>query len=105
MRRSDIYSVGAVGYFLLTGRRRSSATRAVQVLLAHVNDAPAPPSSAGPTCPRTSTPCCCAAWRRHRTIAYATPRSSTRRWPNASPRAAGRRCRRGGVVGVIGPGA
>ncbi|MCC6509989.1 MAG: serine/threonine protein kinase [Pirellulaceae bacterium] len=44
--RSDIYSLGAVGYFMLTGKPPFSATHAMRVILQHLNDAPTPPSQA-----------------------------------------------------------
>ena len=40
--RSDIYSVGAVGYFLLTGGPPFERDSPVKVLVAHVNEAPVP---------------------------------------------------------------
>jgi serine/threonine-protein kinase len=40
--RSDIYSVGAVGYFLLTGAPPFERDSTVKMLVAHVNEAPAP---------------------------------------------------------------
>jgi serine/threonine-protein kinase len=43
--RSDIYSVGAVGYFLVTGRPPFERGTAVQVLMAHLNDPPVPPGA------------------------------------------------------------
>jgi serine/threonine-protein kinase len=49
--RSDIYSVGAVGYFLVTGHPPFERSTAVQVLMAHVHDQPAPASSLHPDVP------------------------------------------------------
>jgi eukaryotic-like serine/threonine-protein kinase len=43
--RSDLYSVGAVGYFLLTGRPLFEGQHVAQILLQHVNAAPEPPSA------------------------------------------------------------
>ena len=42
--RSDIYSVGAVGYFLVTGQPPFQRGTAIQVLMAHVTDAPVSPA-------------------------------------------------------------
>ncbi|MGN6136637.1 MAG: serine/threonine-protein kinase [Aureliella sp.] len=44
--RSDIYSLGAVAYFMLTGKPPFSATHAMRLILQHLNDAPLPPSQA-----------------------------------------------------------
>jgi serine/threonine protein kinase len=49
--RSDIYSVGAVGYFLVTGRPPFERGTAVQVLMAHLNDPPVPPGAVLPSVP------------------------------------------------------
>jgi serine/threonine-protein kinase len=49
--RSDIYSLGAVGYFLLTGRPPFLGDKPLTVLLAHVNKEVAPPSSLRPEIP------------------------------------------------------
>lgn len=42
--RSDIYSLGAVAYFLLTGRPPFDGERAVRLLVAHAHDEVVPPS-------------------------------------------------------------
>jgi len=42
--RSDLYAVGAVGYFLLTGQPVFSATSIVELCRQHVDLAPTPPS-------------------------------------------------------------
>jgi hypothetical protein len=42
--RSDIYALGLLAYYLLTGRPPFESDKAIQVLLAHVNEPPSPPS-------------------------------------------------------------
>ena len=43
--RADIYSLGCVAYFLLTGQIVFTADSAIAIALAHVNDQPVPPSA------------------------------------------------------------
>jgi serine/threonine-protein kinase len=42
--RSDIYAVGCVGYWLLTGGYVFEAKTPIEMLMHHVNEEPAPPS-------------------------------------------------------------
>ena len=42
---SDLYALGAVGYFLLTGRNVFEGASAVEICASHLHDAPEPPSS------------------------------------------------------------
>ena len=42
--RADIYALGCVAYFLLTGELVLEAETAMKTLLKHVEDAPVPPS-------------------------------------------------------------
>lgn len=44
--RSDIYSLGSVAYYMLTGKPPFSATHAMRVILQHLNEEPTPPSQA-----------------------------------------------------------
>ena len=49
--RSDIYALGAVGYFLLTGQAPFNDPNPMKVLVAHVRDAVVPPSKLKPDVP------------------------------------------------------
>jgi serine/threonine-protein kinase len=49
--RSDIYSLGGVAYFLLTGRPPFVRETAMQMLLAHYSETAAPPSTLRPEIP------------------------------------------------------
>jgi serine/threonine-protein kinase len=48
---SDIYSLGALGYFLLTGAAPFAGCGAVQTLVAHVNRTPRPVAELRPEVP------------------------------------------------------
>lgn len=43
--RSDLYSLGAVGYYLLTGQPPFQSDRPMKVIIAHAHETPAPPST------------------------------------------------------------
>ena len=47
--RADLYSVGCVAYFLLTGRQVFEADAVIQVFAHHLHTTPVPPSQKGPT--------------------------------------------------------
>ena len=49
--RSDIYSLGCVGYMLLTGNPPFVSDRTIQVILAHTNKTPAAPNEVDATIP------------------------------------------------------
>jgi serine/threonine-protein kinase len=49
--RSDIYSLGAVMYFLLTGRPPFEGDRPIKVMIAHAHEKVVPPSEHGPDVP------------------------------------------------------
>jgi serine/threonine-protein kinase len=49
--RSDIYSLGGVGYFLLTGRPPFDDDNPIRILMAHTTQEPAPPSQFRPNVP------------------------------------------------------
>jgi len=45
--RSDLYALGAVGYYLLTGRFVFAGTNAIEICAQHLSAPPEPPSSVG----------------------------------------------------------
>ena len=49
--RGDIYSLGAVAYYLLTGKPPFAGGSLVEVLMAHANKQVPPPSTVVPTIP------------------------------------------------------
>jgi eukaryotic-like serine/threonine-protein kinase len=42
--RADLYALGCVGYFLLTGKQVFEAANALHAIARHLNDVPIPPS-------------------------------------------------------------
>jgi serine/threonine protein kinase len=51
-RRSDIYSLGAVLYFLFTGQEPFAGRDLQEILMKHLHQRPAPPHEVDPTLPR-----------------------------------------------------
>ena len=49
--RADIYALGGVAYFMLTGRPPFQGETAFEVMMAHARDAVAPPSTLRPEIP------------------------------------------------------
>jgi serine/threonine-protein kinase len=49
--RTDVYSLGALAYFLLTGRPPFAGKTAVKLLAAHLHEVPEPPSRLRPDVP------------------------------------------------------
>jgi serine/threonine protein kinase len=101
--RSDLYSLGAVGYFLLTGQPPFVRESVMKTLLAHMHEQPPRPAAAGLAFPPTLRQSSCVAWRN-------SPRGASRMrirwrkpWPLARSLPAGpRRGRRaGGKSGLV----
>jgi len=49
--RSDIYSLGAVAYYLLSGRPPFDSEKPIQVMIAHAHEEPEPPTVYNPSIP------------------------------------------------------
>ena len=73
---SDIYSLGAVAYFLLTGRPPFEERTAIEAIIAHARDPVVPPSQLVRACPLTSRVWFCAAWPRTQTTGSPMQRAS-----------------------------
>ena len=101
-RRTDIYGLGAVAYFMLTGRPPFLGETAMEVMVAHARDPVTPPSQSAPASPPTWNASCSAASPRTRTIAIpirrawpaiSTPAPTHRTGRHATPPSGGRTAR------------
>jgi len=72
--RSDIYSLGVVGYQMLTGRVPFTASNAMALLLKHVSEQPQPILELRPETPRSLA----------ETIERAMAKAADARWPTAT---------------------
>ena len=72
--RSDLYSVGVIVYQLLTGSVPFEAENAIGVVLKHITDEPAPPSSIAPACHEHLAKVCMRALRKPREERYQNAR-------------------------------
>ncbi len=72
--RSDIYSLGVIGYQMLTGRVPFAAGNSMALLLKHVSERPRPISELRPETPKAL----------HEAIDRALMKAPEDRWPNAS---------------------
>ena len=74
--RTDIYAMGAIAYFLLTGQPPFVSSDAMEVMMAHARDPVVPPSQLPARSSRTTwRRSCSAAWRRSPAIAIRMRRS------------------------------
>ena len=73
--RSDIYSLGVVTYFLLTGAPPFMSDRPLEVIMAHARDKPRPLSVLTLRFLAIWKPLCCVAWRKNPKIDFPMSKS------------------------------
>jgi serine/threonine protein kinase len=83
--RTDLYSLGAVLYYLLTGRRPFNARTLAGYLDKHLHRPPRPPASSTPPCPASWRAPACASSRRTLRIASPPPPTSSAPSPGPTP--------------------
>ena len=92
--RADIYALGCVAYYLLTGLLVFEADNALQMIAKHLHDEPVPPSQRTELhVPARWSDWCSPVSQRSPRIGRRAPRSWTGRWPQyrSSPGAKSRR--------------
>ena len=96
--RSDIYALGAVGYFLLTGKPVFEGDNIVEICMRHVDTPPVPPAcGCGSRSRRTWNRSSCVAWPNRPPTGRSRPRSCGGFW-------SGPWCRRVGPTKTRPPG-
>ena len=89
--RSDIYSLGAVAYYLLTGSPPFESDKPIKVIIAHASQEVVPPRSLRPTFRPTSKRSCCGCLAKVPADRY---QDAWRAWPRPCAE-----CSRGRPVG------
>ena len=102
--RSDIYSLGAVAYFMLTGRPPFPGENAIKVMIAHASQQVTPPSVHRPDIPADLEAIVLRCLAKHPADRFQDTGFALRRpWPRAIVPAAGRaRMRRSGGHAAVG---